>query len=104
MTEIEAQDMSEIRRRHLAALADALQRLDLGLACRLLGPTNSVLRVTGATSGRRIMVLASSTAEGWSYLWSGGGMADAADPAAAARLVAAAAEGRTGDNDLGVGV
>lgn len=104
MSATEAQDMSETRRHHLAALSDALQRLDPGLACRLLGPTGSVLRVAGVTSGRRIMVLASPTTDGWSYLWSGGGMADAADPAAAARLVAAAAEGPTGDNDLDVGV
>jgi CelD/BcsL family acetyltransferase involved in cellulose biosynthesis len=104
MTAIEAEDMAEPRRRHLAALSDAIQRLDLAISCRLLGPTGSMLRVAGNTTGRRIMVLASPTSDGWSFLWSGGGMADATDPAAAARQIAAAVAGPISDDVPDVGV
>src|SRR5690349_15015345 len=86
MTAIEAQDLVETRRRHLAALTRELQRF--GLGCRLLGPERSVLRVAGGSTGRRVMVLASPTTEGWSFLWSGGGIADAADPGTAAHQIA----------------
>lgn len=86
MTAIEAQDLVETRRRHLTTLADELGRL--GLGCRLLGPAESVLRVVGGSTGRRVMVLASPTTEGWSFLWTGGGIADAADPGTAAHQIA----------------
>ncbi|MWA03871.1 hypothetical protein F8568_026495 [Actinomadura sp. LD22] len=78
-------EIAEVRRRHLAALAGELRAR--GLACRLAGPGESVLSVHGPGAGRRLMVVATPTGAGWSYLWPGGGMADvAAAPAVADRI------------------
>jgi hypothetical protein len=88
MAAIEAGGTIETRRQHLTALAGELRHR--GLDCRLLGPDESVLRVINATTGRKVMILASPTANGWSFLWSGGGIADAADPADAADRIARA--------------
>jgi hypothetical protein len=80
------EELVEARKHHLAALAYELEAR--GLACRLLGPDESVLRVASPATGRKVMILATASATGWSYLWSGGGMADAAAPAIAADQIA----------------
>lgn len=86
MAAIGAGGTTETRRQHLTALAGELKHR--GLGCRLLGPDESVLRAISAATGRKVMILASPTADGWSFLWSGGGIADAADPADAADRIA----------------
>jgi hypothetical protein len=80
------EELVEARKHHLAALA-----YELGvrsLSCRMLGADESVLRVASPVTGHKVMILATASAGGWSYLWSGGGMADAAVPAVAADQIA----------------
>ncbi|MBO2445833.1 hypothetical protein J4573_01900 [Actinomadura barringtoniae] len=74
-----AQEIAEVRRHHLAALAYEAEAR--GLRWRLAGPEESVLGVANATTRRQVMVVATPSGEGWSYLWSGGGIADVADVA-----------------------
>jgi hypothetical protein len=80
--------IAESRRHYLAALSyEAEVR---GLGCRLLGPREDVLRITDPSTGRTATVVAMpSSPVTWSYLWSGGGLASAADPSRAADLIAA---------------
>jgi hypothetical protein len=75
------------RRHHLAALSyEAGLR---GLEGRLIGSAGDILRIVHPAAGRDTMVLAvPSAGGGWSYLWGGGGTADAADPSRAADLIA----------------
>ncbi|MCW2886064.1 MAG: hypothetical protein QOE54_3511 [Streptosporangiaceae bacterium] len=80
------EELVEARRHHLAALAYELEARSL--ACRMLGAGESVLRAASPVTGRNVMILATASAAGWSYLWSGGGMADAAAPAIAADQIA----------------
>jgi hypothetical protein len=80
------EELVEARRHHLAALAYELEARSL--ACRLIGADESVLRVANPVTGHNVMILATASATGWSYLWSGGGMADAAAPAYAADQIA----------------
>ncbi len=86
----EASEVAETRRELLAGLALELEHR--GLRHRLLGADRSLLRVYHPRTGRVAMVLAAPASPagrlGWSYLWSGGGVADAADPAAAAKEIA----------------
>jgi hypothetical protein len=84
-------DVREVRRRHLAALAYELEAR--GLNWRLLGPDESVLRVTRSTTGRRLMVVAMPSGDGWSFLWSKNGAADVADPALVADRIARLLDG-----------
>ena len=78
--------VAETRRERLAALGRELE--DRGLRGRLFGGDASVLGVVHPATGRAVMILATPAAPGgrlrWSYLWGGGGMADAANPAWAA--------------------
>ncbi len=76
------------RRHYLAALAyEAGAR---GLACRLVGPGGSVLRIVEPRRGRATMVVViPSSRNVWSYLWGDGGVADTSDPSGAADLIAA---------------
>ncbi|WP_051468560.1 hypothetical protein [Actinomadura oligospora] len=67
-------EIAEVRRHHLAALAYEVEAR--GLRWRLAGPDEMVLGVVGPVSRRQIMVVATPVGTGWSYLWSGGGMAD----------------------------
>jgi hypothetical protein len=73
---VDGREIAEVRRRHLAALADELRAR--GLSCRLAGPGESVLSVHGPGADRQLMVVATPVGAGWSYLWPGGGMADVA--------------------------
>ncbi|WP_344279265.1 hypothetical protein [Actinomadura napierensis] len=79
-------EIAEVRRRHLAALAYELEAR--GLSCRLAGPGESVLSVHGPRTLRQVMVVVTPVGAGWSYLWAGGGMADAATTAVAADRIA----------------
>ncbi|TDD89154.1 hypothetical protein E1298_14440 [Actinomadura rubrisoli] len=63
-----------MRRRHLAALAYEVEAR--GLSWRLAGPGESVLGVRGPRTPRQVMVVATPDGDGWSYLWTGGGIAD----------------------------
>ncbi|MQY06409.1 hypothetical protein [Actinomadura macrotermitis] len=74
-----AQEIAEVRRRHLARLAYEAEAR--GLRWRLAGPEESVLAVVGPRTRRRIMVVATPSGGGWSYLWSGNGMADVGEVA-----------------------
>lgn len=77
VTVVGAQEFAEVRRHHLAALAYEVAAR--GLSWRLAGPEESVLTVLGPRSGRQIMVVATPAGDGWSYLWTGGGIANVAD-------------------------
>jgi hypothetical protein len=82
--------VAETRQERLADLARELE--SRGLRHRLLGVDGSVLRVIHPATGHAAMILATPATPagkpGWSYLWSGGGVADAADPARAAEEIA----------------
>jgi hypothetical protein len=69
-----AQKIAEVRRHHLAALAYEVEAR--GLRWRLAAPEESVLCVVEPVSRRQVMVVATPVGDGWSYLWSGGGIAD----------------------------
>lgn len=72
-----ARQIAEVRRHHLAALA---YEVDVrGLRWRLAGPEESILTVVGPRTRRLIMVVATPAGAGWSYLWTGGGIADVTD-------------------------
>ncbi|MBW8484249.1 hypothetical protein [Actinomadura parmotrematis] len=86
MSVIGSPELAGTRRHHLAALAYEVEAR--GLRWRLAGPEGSVLAVVGPRTRRQLMVVATPTGGGWSYLWSGGGMADAARAADAADLLA----------------
>lgn len=77
MSVVGGQEIAEVRRRHLVALAREIEAR--GLPCRFVGPGQALLVVYGPRTRRRIMVVATPTGEGWSYLWANGGMADVAD-------------------------
>lgn len=80
---------AEARRHYLAVLAGEVEAR--GLETRPAGPEDSVLHVTDPETGHMTMVVAMpSSPISWSYLWSGGGEASAADPAEAAETIAAA--------------
>lgn len=82
MSVVGGREIAETRRRHLAALAREVEAR--GLAWRFAGPGESLLAVYGPRTGRRLMVVATPVADGWSYLWPDGGMADVTDVGAAA--------------------
>lgn len=85
MSVVDGRDLARVRQGHLAALAYEVE--SRGLAWRLAGPGESVLSVHCARSGRSVMVVATPSGDGWSYLWPGGGIADvAAAPLVADRL------------------
>ncbi|MEV5830227.1 hypothetical protein AB0L25_32140 [Spirillospora sp. NPDC052242] len=86
MSVVGGPDLARVRRRHLAALAYEVELR--GLAWRLAGPGESVLSVRGARSGRSVMVVATPSGDGWSYLWPGGGIADVAAAAQVADRLA----------------
>jgi hypothetical protein len=71
---LDAREISESRRRHLVALAAEVE--GRGLRWRLAGSSESVLGVVDPFTRRRAMVVATPVADGWSYLWTGGGIAD----------------------------
>ncbi|HEY8481457.1 MAG TPA: hypothetical protein VIL71_16665 [Spirillospora sp.] len=75
-------EIDEARRRHLAILAREVEAR--GLAWRLVGPGESLLRVTGPRTRRQIVVVATLAGDGWFYLWPGGGMAGVSEVAAVA--------------------
>jgi hypothetical protein len=76
------------RGHRLARLAEEARAR--GLRCTLTGPDGTLLHVSSPSSGQGTMVFAMpSSPDTWSYLWSGGGSADAEDPAQAADLLAA---------------
>ena len=73
------------RRHHLAALAyEAGAR---GLACRLVGPGEEVLRVVDRYGLATMVVAIPTSPNVWSYLWGDGGIADTSDPSLAAELI-----------------
>ncbi|TYB41118.1 hypothetical protein FXF69_37010 [Actinomadura chibensis] len=78
--------IAEVRKRHLAALAHEVEAH--GLSWRLTGPGESLLSVSGPGARRQLMVVATPSGEGWSYLWPGGGMADVAEVADVAERLA----------------
>lgn len=78
-------ELSEARRHHLAALAFELEARRL--KWRLAGPEESVLRVANPRTRRQAMVVATPTGERWSYLWTGGGIADVSRAADAAEQI-----------------
>ena len=79
--------IAQARRHHLAALAyEAGAR---GLEWRLAGPGQAVLHVADRRTGRGVMVVAMpSSPFSWTFVWTGGGPADAADPVRAMDLIA----------------
>ncbi|XVQ09293.1 hypothetical protein ACQP1W_43295 [Spirillospora sp. CA-255316] len=77
MAVVGAQEFAEVRRHHLAALAYEVE--GRGLLWRLAGPEESVLTVLGPRTRRQAMVVATPAGDGWSYLWTGGGIADVAE-------------------------
>ena len=83
-----ADPTEEPRRQRLAGLtSEARMR---GLQCRPVGPDDALLHVANPSSGHSTMVFAMpSWPDSWTYLWSNGGSASAADPAHAADLLAA---------------
>ncbi|MCO6010283.1 hypothetical protein NE236_35495 [Actinoallomurus purpureus] len=84
-----ADSASGPRRRHLEALAREVE--GRGLRGLLVGAEEPMLRVVDPSSGQSVMVVAMPTSRiGWSYLWGGGGQADAADPVGAAESIAQA--------------
>lgn len=75
------------RRRHLEALAREVEAR--GLQATLT--EGLMLRVVEPSSGHGILVVAMPVSRiRWSYLWAGGGQADADDPGGAAELIARA--------------
>ncbi|WP_344593749.1 hypothetical protein [Actinomadura vinacea] len=86
MAVVGAQEFAEVRRHHLAALAYEVEAR--GLLWRLAGPEESVLTVLGPRTRRRAMVVATPAGDGWSYLWTGGGIADVGEVAAVADRLA----------------
>ncbi|GAA4086471.1 hypothetical protein [Actinomadura miaoliensis] len=70
---VDAQKIAEVRRHHLAALAYEVEAR--GLRWRLAAPEESVLCVLNPVSRQRAMVVATPVGDGWSYLWTGGGIA-----------------------------
>lgn len=88
MAVVGSQEMIEARRHHLAALVYELEARSL--QWRLVGPDESVLRVANNAASRQIMVVATPTGSGWSYLWSGGGMSATGRPAEVAEKIARA--------------
>ncbi|MFF5260465.1 hypothetical protein ACFY4C_16085 [Actinomadura viridis] len=86
MSVIGAQEIAEVRRHHLAALAYEVEAR--GLWYRMAGPEESVLAVLGPRTRRRIMVVATPVGGGWSFLWSDGGMADVGEVARVADQIA----------------
>lgn len=79
---------SETRRHLLAVLARELELR--GVRCRVVGDRDGVLHAVRPASERSTMVVAmQSFPRRWSYLWTGGGLADAADPGRAADRIAA---------------
>ncbi|GAA2599340.1 hypothetical protein SMC26_20130 [Actinomadura fulvescens] len=81
-----AREIAEVRRHHLAALAYEVEAR--GLRWRLAGPEESVLGVSNPMTRIQVMVVATPSGDGWSYLWTGGGIADVGDVARVAdRLV-----------------
>ncbi|MCO5974147.1 hypothetical protein [Actinoallomurus soli] len=73
------------RRRHLEALAREVEAR--GLQASLT--EDLMLRVVDPPSGHGVLVVAMPMSRiRWSYLWAGGGQADADDPARAAELIA----------------
>jgi hypothetical protein len=74
------------RRHYLAALAYEVGAR--GLACRLVGPGEGVLRVVDPHGRATMVVVIPSSPNVWSYLWGDGGIADTSDPSAAAELIA----------------
>jgi hypothetical protein len=80
-----SQELAEARRHRLASLIFELEARRL--SCRLAGAGDLVLRVANETTRRQAMVVATQTGGTWSYLWTGGGLADAENPAHAAALI-----------------
>ncbi|MGW0480798.1 hypothetical protein [Nonomuraea sp. NPDC003214] len=70
------------RRTHLEALAALLK--GQGLVSRLVGGDEPVLWTWHPRSGRRTLVFATPSRQGWQFLWSPGGLHDAEDPEGAA--------------------
>jgi hypothetical protein len=87
-----ARELAAARAGRLAALCRELE--GHGLRHRLLGLDGSLVRAVHPGTGRTVIVLATPASptgqEGWSYLWSGGGVADADEPAQAAEEIARA--------------
>ena len=86
MAVVGAQGFAEVRRHHLAALAYEVE--GRGLLWRTAGPDGSVLTVTGPRTRRHVMVVATPARGGWSYLWTGGGIADVTEVMAVADRLA----------------
>ena len=80
-----SQELAEARRHRLASLIFELEARRL--SCRLAGTGDLVLRVANEATRRQAMVVAMQTGGTWSYLWTGGGLADAENPAHAAELI-----------------
>ena len=78
--------IAEVRRGHLAALAREVEAR--GLGWRFAGPDASLLAVYDPGARRRVIVVATPAGDTWTYLWPGGGMADATAPATAAAQLA----------------
>ncbi|WP_433335161.1 hypothetical protein [Spirillospora sp. CA-294931] len=74
MSVIGEHEIAEVRRRHLSTLAYEVEAR--GLRWRMAGPEESVLGVVGPATRRQVMVVATPAGPGWSYLWTGGGIAD----------------------------
>lgn len=85
MAVVVSQEIDEARRHHLAALVYELEARSL--RWRLAGPDESVLRVAHPATLRQIMVVATPTGGGWSYLWTGGGMSAVGRPAEVAEQI-----------------
>ncbi|HXA59291.1 MAG TPA: hypothetical protein VNW94_09040 [Streptosporangiaceae bacterium] len=81
-----SEELIEVRRRHLAALAHELEAR--GVGWRLLGAGESILRAANTATGRRAMVMVTPSSDGWSFLWNNGGIADASEPSIAADQIA----------------
>ncbi|MEU5881285.1 hypothetical protein [Spirillospora sp. NPDC047279] len=77
MSVVGAHEIAEVRRHHLAALAYEVE--SRGLRWRLAGPEESVLGVANPRSRMQVMVVATPSMEGWSYLWTGGGISGVGD-------------------------
>ncbi|WP_049577179.1 hypothetical protein [Nonomuraea sp. SBT364] len=73
------------RRTHLETLAALLKAQ--GLVSRLVGGDEPVLWAWHPRTGRRTLVFATPSQQGWQFLWSPGGQCDAADPERAARAL-----------------
>jgi len=91
----EADPARELATDRAGRLADLCRELEgHGLKCRLLGADRSMVRTVHPGTGHAVIVLATPASpdgqKGWSYLWSGGGVADAAAPARAAEEIARA--------------